>query len=129
LGKKEGISFSERRDDEIRKGEDFGGKKKGGEARFCEAVEERGSDDYGKDRIYGKDGEHVTAKLACYYVPVHVEVSAETLDLGGKSNGGGGHRKPGRQDGKSHLSWCILIFPKRINLPRQCHISDGCKKW
>jgi hypothetical protein len=39
LGKKEGISFSERRDDEIRKGEDFGGKKK---ARFCEAVEERG---------------------------------------------------------------------------------------
>jgi hypothetical protein len=32
-------------------------------------------------------------------------VSAETLDLGGKSNGGGGHTKSGRQEGKSHLSW------------------------
>jgi hypothetical protein len=26
------------------------------------------------------DGEHVTAKLTCYYVPVHVDVSAETLE-------------------------------------------------
>ncbi len=33
-------------------------------ARICEAGEERGNDDYRKDRIYGKDGEDVTAKLA-----------------------------------------------------------------
>jgi hypothetical protein len=83
----------------------------------------------GKTTIYGKDREHATAKLACYYVPVHIDVSGETLDLGGKSNGGGGHTKSGRQDGKLKLSWCILIFPKRINLQRQCQISDGCKKW
>jgi hypothetical protein len=40
---------------------------------------------------------------SCYnrhtsYVPVHVDVSAETLGLGGKSNGGGGHTKSGHQD-------------------------------
>ncbi len=33
-------------------------------ARICEAGEERGKDDYRKDRIYGKDGEDVIAKLA-----------------------------------------------------------------
>ncbi len=37
------------------------------------------SQHYRKDRIYGKDGEDVTAKLACYYVPVHVDVSAKCV--------------------------------------------------
>ncbi len=68
-------------------------------ARICEVGEERGNDDYRKDMIYGKDGEDVTTKLASfYYVPIHVDVSAETLDLGSKSNSGGGHTKSGRQD-------------------------------
>ncbi len=67
-------------------------------ARIWEAGDERGNDDYRKDRIYGKDGEDVTAKLASLLILIHVDVSAETLDLGGKSNGGGGHTKSGRQD-------------------------------
>ncbi len=66
---------------------------------ICEAGEERGNDDYRKDRIYGKDGEDVIAKLASLLLRTcHVDVLAETLDLGGKSNGGRGHTKSGCQD-------------------------------
>jgi hypothetical protein len=67
-----------------------------------EAGEERGNDDYRKDKIYGKDGEDVTAKLASLLLRTyHVDVSAKMLDLGGKSNGGRGHTKSGRQDPKN----------------------------
>ncbi len=89
------------------------------------------SQHYRKDRIYGKDGDDVTAKLAslllctCSCRRVSRDVRSRRYIQGQRTPYE--IRPPG--PGKSHLSWCILIFPERTNLPCQCHISDGCKKW